>query len=609
MRHVKIAVLFSLVPLCGGPDVIAAGQAGGTRPAVQDPRHIEAGLRIPDEGYCDQPYVAITKDGNWLCVLTTGKGSEGQSGQHVVATISKDQGKTWGPLTDIEPADGPEASWAVPLVVPGGRVYAFYTYNGDRIDRLPGREGKIRADTLGWYCYRFSDDGGRTWSKDRFRIPLRVTACDRANQWKGEVQIFWGIDKPKITGTGVRFGFTKLGKYMLDNGEGWMMHSDNILTEPEVSKIRWTLLPVGEHGLRVPQFGSIQEEHNHVTIGEDRLYLVFRTTLGYPMHCYSADGGRTWTQPEHMTYAPGGRKIKTPRACPKLFKCTNGKYLFWFHNHSGRTFHGRNPVWICGGVERNGKLYWSEPEILLYHNDLKGRGMSYPDLIEQDGKYWVTETQKTIARVHEIDLALLEGLWAQHEGKGRVAEEGLVLSLEKQAAQADQVKMPRLGDLSSGGGFAIDMWLQCGDLKNGQIILDSRDDKGRGVALETADNGSVRLRFSDGRNPPGQWTSDPGLLKEGRSHHVTAIVDGGPDIITFLVDGRLCDGGESRQYGWGRFDAKVGEVTGSGRLQLAPSFGGKILHLRVYDRMLRTSEAVSNHQADVKRSEASPEAK
>jgi len=86
-------------------------------------------------------------------------------------------------------------------------------------------------------------------------------------------------------------------------------------------------------------------------------------------------------------------------------------------------------------------------------------------------------------------------------------------------------------------------------------------------------------------------------------------VDGGPNIITFLVDGKLCDGGESRQYGWGRFDAKVGEVTGSGRLKLAPSFGGKILRLRVYDRMLRTSEAVSNHQADVKRSEASPEAR
>ncbi len=39
--------------------------------------------------------------------------------------------------------------------------------------------------------------------------------------------------------------------------------------------------------------------------------------------------------------------------------------------------------------------------------------MSYPDLIEQDGRYWITETQKTVARVHSVDPELLEGLWKQ----------------------------------------------------------------------------------------------------------------------------------------------------------------------------------------------------
>jgi len=599
MHHVTITVLFTLILFCGAPFAWAAGADHKKKSPARDPRHIEAGNQIPDEGYCDQPYVVITKDGNWLCVLTTGKGHEGSPGQHFVATTSRDQGRTWSPLVDIEPASGPEASYGVPLVVPGGRVYAFYTYNGDRTNTLPGSKRKIRADMLGWYCYRYSDDGGKTWSK-RYRVPLRITACDRANQWKGKVQIFWGIDKPKVSDMGVTFCITKLGKYMLDNGEGWMVHSDNILTESDPEKIHWKLLPDGEHGLRVPAFGSIQEEHNHVTIGDDRFFLVYRTTLGYPMQCYSDDGGHKWTKPAHMTYSPAGRRIKTPRACPKLWRCKNGKYLFWFHNHSGKTFRGRNPVWITGGVERDGKMYWSQPEILLYHNDLKARGMSYPDLIEQDGKYWVTETQKTTARVHDIDPTLLEGMWAQHEGKGRVAKDGLVLSLDERATQADKVKMPRLPDLSSGGGFAIDLWLQSKDLKEGQTILDSRDDKGRGVALDIVKNGSVRLSFSDGRNKPGIWTSDPGLLKAGKAHHVTAIVDGGPKTISFIVNGRLCDGGEARQYGWGRFDAKLGDVNGSGELRLAPSFRGKILRLRIYDRMLRTSEAVANHQADVK---------
>ncbi len=601
--HIGIPVLLTMILLCGGPLAWAADE----KSPAQDPRHIETGHQIPDEGYCDQPYVAITKDGNWLCVLTTGKGREGQRGQHVVATISKDQGKTWGPLIDIEPADGPEASWVVPLVVPSGRVYAFYTYNGDNIDMLPGSKRKIRADTHGWYAYKYSDDGGRTWSKDCYRIPVRVTACDRANQWKGEVQHFWGIDKPKISDSGVRFAFTKLGRYFLGNGEGWMMHSDNILTEPDVSKIRWKLLPDGERGLRVPQFGSIQEEHNHVSIGDDRLYLVYRTKLGYPIQCYSDDGGRTWTTPAHMTYRPGGRKIKTPRACPKLWRCKNGKYLFWFHNHSGKTFYGRNPVWVSGGVARDGKMYWSEPEILLYHNDLKGRGMSYPDLIEQDGKYWITETQKSVARVHEIDPTLLEGMWAQLEDEGRVVEDGLVLNLQGEAARAAEAKMPKLPDLSKGGGFTVDFWISFKDNKKpSQIVIDSRDAQGRGMSIGVDKDGSLNVYFADGNKIKGRWASAPGLLKDGQTHHITAIVDGGPNIITFLVDGKLCDGGESRQFGWGRFDPKCGDVNGADTLKLAPSFSGTIKGLRLFDRAMRTSEAVSNHQADVKRSEGSP---
>jgi hypothetical protein len=95
-----------------------------------DLRHIETGHEIPSEGYCDQPYVVVNDDGSWTCVMTTGRGHEGQAGQHVVATISQDQGKTWSDLYDIEPADGPEASWVMPLRVPEtGRIYAFYTYN------------------------------------------------------------------------------------------------------------------------------------------------------------------------------------------------------------------------------------------------------------------------------------------------------------------------------------------------------------------------------------------------------------------------------------------------------------------------------------------------
>ena len=83
-----------------------------------DPRNVLNGLVIPDEGYCDQPYVVVTRDGNWLCTLTTGPGLEGQRGQHIVSTISTDKGRTWSPPVDIEPSSEREASWVVPLVTP-----------------------------------------------------------------------------------------------------------------------------------------------------------------------------------------------------------------------------------------------------------------------------------------------------------------------------------------------------------------------------------------------------------------------------------------------------------------------------------------------------------
>ena len=574
--------------------VSGAAVHGGPR-LMRDWRNIRTGCEISSEGYCDQPYIVITKDGNWLCTMTTGADREGQGDQHVVSTISADHGKTWTPPVDIEPADGPEASWVMPLMTPSGRVYAFYTYNGDNIRSL-GEQDNIRADTLGWYCYRYSDDNGQTWSADRYRLPLRVTAVDRGNDWHGEVQIFWGIGKPITFNGRAMFAFTKIGKYMLDESEGWFFRSDNILTESDPAKIQWELLPEGDHGLRNAEFGSIQSEQNIVPMRDGGVYCMYRTTTGYPCHAYSRDGGRTWTLPEQATYAPGGKRMKNPRACPRIWRTQNGKYLFWFHNHSGKDFLGRNPAWISGGVEKDGHIHWSQPEILLYDpqaGDEIGRGgvrMSYPDLVEQDGRYWISETQKSVARVHEIDKTLLEGLWNQGNAK-HVAREGLLLELGTDDAR-DGVAMPRLPDLRDLGGFSLDCWIELDDLAPGQALLDARTGNDKGIALLTAQNGAVKLELADGTTSAA-WTSDEASLTPAKPHHVVVVVDSGPKIITFIVDGVLCDGGEQRQFGWGRFPAALGDVNGAETLEVA----GAVKHLRVYGRHLRTSEAVANYHA------------
>ncbi len=550
-----------------------------------DQRNIENGSLIYQHGYCDQPYVVIAKDGTWVCTFTTSASHEGAKSQYIVATMSKDQGKTWSEPVEIEPHDGYEASWAMPLINENGRIYVFYDYNGDNIQTLP--DGKpIRTDMIGWYCYKYSDDNGKTWS-DRYRLPVRITACDRGNNWNGKVQIMWGIGKPIFCGKTMFFAFTKLGRYMLEDGEGWFFCSDNILFEKDVSKIEWQMLPDGDYGLRSPEFGSVQEEHNIVSLSDGDLYCMYRTTIGHPVNSYSRDRGHSWLKPEIATYA-NGRPFKNPRACPRIWKTKNGNFLFWFHNHSGRDFTGRNPAWLSGGIEKDGVILWSQPEIVLYSPDLSDR-LSYPDLIEQNGRYWITTTQKTRATVHEIDRKLLEGLWNQDKSC-EIAQEGLILSLDPVVENI--VKMPILPDLST-GGFSIDLWVKFDELTKDQIIFDSKNENGKGICLLTTEKGTVKIDINDGKNGTS-WDCDQDILDTKKSHHIVVIVDGGPNIITFVVDGIICDGGKYRQYGWGRFSESMTDVNGNAKLTLAKSLRGGLESLRIYNRYLRNSEAIAN---------------
>ena len=153
--------------------------------AQPDWRNIKTGWEIPTQSYADQPYIIKTNDGAWLCILTTGAGKEGEPGQVVAVTRSMDNGKTWSDLTYLEPLNGPEASYAVMLKVPSGRVYAFYNHNTDNIrwvkaDSSYYKDGKCyRVDSQGYYVFKYSDDHGKTWSEKRYTVPVREFEIDR----------------------------------------------------------------------------------------------------------------------------------------------------------------------------------------------------------------------------------------------------------------------------------------------------------------------------------------------------------------------------------------------------------------------------------------------
>ncbi|MGQ9731219.1 MAG: exo-alpha-sialidase [Candidatus Zipacnadales bacterium] len=555
---------------------------------AMDSRNIATGVVISDEGYCDQPYVVITDDGNWLCVLTTGKYKEGNRDQHIIATISPDQGQTWSAPINIEPPGPPEASWAMPLKVPSGRVYVFYTYNTRNFAVWEGQP--IRADSFGDIVFKYSDDHGRTWSAERYRIPQRRMEIDRTNFFGGREIICWCVGKPIIAGQEVFFGGSKVGHPAVGPGptQGIFFASRNILTETNPRKIRWRLLPEGDVGLRAPQ-GQIAEEQNLVELSDGSLYCVYRTVDGFLCAATSRDRGRTWSGPEYARYSPGGRPIKNPRGPAFIRKFSNGKYLLLYYNHGGRDFSGRNPYWLSGGVERNGTIFWSEPEICLYDEDPNTR-IGYPDYIEQDGRFWITETNKSIARLHEIDPDLIQGVWNQHE-LNRVARDGLVLDLLYPSSAAD---FPALPDPFSGGGYTLEMWLKATSLPTGVLVAGEQIEHGGAVAVNVTTQEAPELVLSTPKNVV-KLDGDEGTITPGRWHHLVVTVDGGPKLVTFLVDGRLCDGGERCMQGWHRFDRQLSTPSIT-RLRIENS-RLQLRRLRLYNRPLRTSEAVSNWRA------------
>ena len=607
----------------------AAGDSFSLSP-VPDPRHISNGRNIPSEGYADQPYIVKTDDGAWLCVMTTGKGREGATGQHVVSMRSYDLGHTWAKPVDIEPLNGPEASYAVLLKVPDGRIYAFYNHNTDNVREVKREDQGVmqRVDSLGHYVFKFTDDGGRSWSPDRYDVPIREFECDRNNVYAGKLRFFWNVGRPVILGDAAIMVLHKvcaMGVGFFAQSEGAFFKSRNILTERDPAKITFETLPDGDIGLRTPPDGGrVAEEQSIVPLSDGSLYCVYRTVDGWPVSVYSRDGGHTWTPPEYASYTLGGRRIKHPRAANFAWRCANGKFLYWFHNHGGpfigrmaadpsgtigTPYDDRNPAWLVAGVECDsptGKvIHWSQPEILLYDDDPFIR-MSYPDLIEQDGRFYVTETQKNVGRVHEIPKPLLDGLFNQFKNNA-ATKAGLALDLPGSKPMPRETQMPALpefhvrdgkrpdyGGRDMRAGFSFDLWVQLDSLAAGQTLLDSRDDRNQGVFVSTTDASTIHIALNDGRQETG-WDCDRSLLETGRLHHVVITVDGGPKIITFVVDGALCDGGDQRQFGWGRFSPTLRAPIGSPTLKV----GEAVRSLRIYNRALRTSEAVANFRAGI----------
>lgn len=588
-----------------------------------DWRLLENGMTMHAENhYVDEPFIVKADDGAWVCAMTIGDWQEADKSQRTTVRRSVDMGKTWSEPVDIEPADGPEGSKAVLLKTNFGRLYAFIIVNTGDLREVPGDnppyENGIctRVDSLGEFCYRYSDDHGVTWSRERFSIPMREFEIDRENPLGGSTKLGMNSAIPLVLGSKAYVPFTKVGSFgegLFSRSEGVLFMSPNIMDEQNVDKLTWETLPDGEVGMRAPDGAApIAEEHSFCALSDGTIHCVFRTIDGWPAVSYSRDEGHTWTEPVWMTYADG-RRVKCPRAADFAWRTEDGRYLYWYHNHGGQpfldrigenshySFEDRNPVWFCGGREvdaPDGKiLEWSQPEIVLYTDDPIVR-ISYPDLLEDDGRYFLTETNKDIARIHEVDGKVFEALWAQFTF-AEEAVDGLVLDAGPGTHLAPWLpdfavlneKFADYRTKRSRRGFSIDLWLNLESNAVGQILIDNRTSDGRGFWVQTAQNGTLEFGLRDDMTDC-RWTSDAGCIVANQKHHVAVIVDGGPNTISFVIDGKFNDGGDERQFGWGRFSHAIETPKGADELTV-----GTVDRARLYDRAILVSEAVGNWKA------------
>jgi hypothetical protein len=129
----------------------------------------------------------------------------------------------------------------------------------------------------------------------------------------------------------------------------------------------------------------------------------------------------------------------------------------------------------------------------------------------------------------------------------------------------------------------------------GERLFDCRDAVGRGVVLRVSRDGARRAEIEMAGRGPGAadvvHASDAGAAAAGAQ--VAVVVDGGPRLVSWVVNGRFGDGGADRVFGYAHYES-VGNVRGAATCEV----GASVQRLRVYERALRTAELRENYFCD-----------
>lgn len=263
---------------------------------------------------------------------------------------------------------------------------------------------------------------------------------------------------------------------------------------------------------------------------------------------------------------------------------------------------GRDPYWLAAGREAPGHgILWSQPEIVLYDRYSHTREAGgYPDFIQnpKDNSIHIIETQKNTTRIHQISESLLDGLFGQFTASTLTPGYALDLTPGKTASVPVGLFQP-IGDwVTQGQGFTIDLVLPAGtgSISEGKPLFSTFPTS---VGLAVGSNGSVVLSLTDtngntASQPSCPIQTDPlcsAVLRSPGEHSVAVVVDAGPMIATWIVDGLLCDGGHYHDFaaGWSWLPALGGFNASEATADVGQGY--------VYGHALSTSQVVANHRS------------
>ncbi|MBN2449977.1 MAG: exo-alpha-sialidase [Lentisphaeria bacterium] len=324
-----------------------------------------------------------------LLALWTQSSCEGRGDNHLVTSRSSD-GEMWSaPVRIAGTSPGgseKQASWGFLVIADTGRIYCFYTKEGDRYDN--SRQG---CGTMGCLV---SDDSGQRW-QEHADIPMPRNRFDHPDPAVPKNWIVW--QKPVRDALGRWMaGYTQCtSNAVLPPVEGWwtsdsraaFLRFENIHQGPDPSDLHIRWLPGDREGLEVPHRFyrqlSVAQEPSLVLLPDGRLFTTMRTQEGHIWYSVSADHGETWRPPEVLRLRDDGAPLRHPLSCCPIYPMGEGAYLLLYHDNDGtvgpysqycrrwKTNHLnfiRNPMWAAAGLFRpkaHQPIWFSLPELLL----------------------------------------------------------------------------------------------------------------------------------------------------------------------------------------------------------------------------------------------------